>query len=155
MRIIFGSIFFAVVLSGCAGPKFTASPITETIDTEIVIVNDKATRDGFEDRLEKWIADNDYKYVIVPDGSKHDLEKVTLEYVGHWGWDLALYLKQADINAYYKGQRIGEVNFKAPNTLNGNKFGDASERIGYMMDILFGKKTVEEGNKLLNPPPKK
>ena len=63
MKVLFSTIFFAVILSGCAGPKFTATPITETIGTEIEIVNDKATRDGFEDTMEKWIVNNDYKYV--------------------------------------------------------------------------------------------
>jgi len=94
---------------------------------------------------------NNYEYVVVPDGSKHDLDKVTLEYEGNWQWDLALFLSAANINAYYKGQRIGEVVYEAPNNLNTNKFGNAAERIGYMMDILFGLKTLEEGNQLLNP----
>jgi len=39
---------------------------------------------------------------------------------------------------------IGEVEFKAPNSGNLDKFGDDDKRIKSMMEILFGQQTVEE-----------
>ena len=155
MKNLFGILLLSVILSGCAGPKYTANPIKEEIKAEVVIVNDKETRDGFQNRVESWVDQHNYEYIAVPEGTKYDLDKVTLEYVGVWRWDLALFLEQASINAYYKGQRIGDVNYRAPNNLNGNKFGNADERIGYMMDILFGQMSVSEGNSLINPSTKK
>ena len=141
----------SILLSGCAAPKYSGNSIKQKIAniTNIEIINDSATRPGFQKSMEGWLRNNNFKYVVKPDNSSHNLEKLTLEYEGHWGWDLALYLNNAHIEAFYKGQRVGKVEFKAPNSLNGKKFGNAEERIGHMMSILFNKKTVTEANKAL------
>ncbi|MGV2987635.1 Sbal_3080 family lipoprotein [Vibrio sp. E150_011] len=141
----------AITLAGCGSPRYTASavPITN-VKPDVVIVNDSATRSGFQETMEDWLHEHNYSYIVVPDRSKHDLNKLTLEYEGHWGWDLALYLKNAEINAYQGGQRVGEVDFKVPYTANPNKFGDASKRIGFMMDTLFGQMSPEQATKAAN-----
>ena len=102
--------------------------------------------------MESWLRSHDYTYTISPDSSKHDLDKLTLEYVGYWTWDMALYLENAEIEAYHNGQRVGEVKYRVPNTLNGNKFGNGAERIGYMMDVLFGELTINQANEMVNTP---
>lgn len=140
-----------LILAGCGAPRYTGSSIPEpTTEVDVVIVKDAETREGFLNTMETWLQDNDYTYTVVPDKSQHDLDKLTLEYEGHWGWDLALFLKQAEINAYQNGQRVGEVEFKVPYTANPNKFGNATKRIGFMMDTVFGKKTAEEATKAAN-----
>ncbi|WP_213864899.1 Sbal_3080 family lipoprotein [Vibrio crassostreae] len=140
-----------LILAGCGAPRYTGSAIPEpTTEVDVVIVKDAETREGFLNTMETWLQDNDYTYKVVPDKSKHDLDKLTLEYEGHWSWDLALFLKQAEINAYQNGQRVGEVEFKVPYTANPNKFGNAAKRIGFMMDTVFGKKTAEEATKAAN-----
>ncbi|WP_373960426.1 Sbal_3080 family lipoprotein [Vibrio gigantis] len=140
-----------LILAGCGAPRYTGSSIPEpTTEVDVVIVKDAETREGFLNTMETWLQDNDYTYTVVPDKSQHDLDKLTLEYEGHWSWDLALFLKQAEINAYQNGQRVGEVEFKVPYTANPNKFGNATKRIGFMMDTIFGKKTAEEATKAAN-----
>ncbi|CAK1723050.1 Sbal_3080 family lipoprotein [Vibrio gigantis] len=140
-----------LILAGCGAPRYTGSAIPEpTTEVDVVIVKDAETREGFLNTMETWLQDNDYTYTVVPDKSQHDLDKLTLEYEGHWSWDLALFLKQAEINAYQNGQRVGEVEFKVPYTANPNKFGNATKRIGFMMDTIFGKKTAEEATKAAN-----
>lgn len=149
-NFILASISIAV-LSGCGSPRYTATPIeTSVSNIEVVIVDDRETRDGFQETMELWLQENNYKYTVSPDGSRHDLNKLTLEYEGHWGWDLALYLKNADINAFQHGQRVGEVKFKVPYTANPNKFGDGATRIRYMMDTLFGQITADEATRKVN-----
>jgi uncharacterized protein YcfL len=141
----------SIILVGCASPRYIGNAIPQTdIKPEVVIVQDKETRAGFLKTIETWLQEHNYAYTVVPDNSNHDLSKLTLEYEGHWGWDLALYLKQAEINAFQGGQRVGEVNFRVPYTANPNKFGDASTRIGYMMDTLFGQITPEQATKAAN-----
>ncbi|MBY7730173.1 hypothetical protein JHW46_07370 [Vibrio splendidus] len=140
-----------LILAGCGAPRYTGSAIPEpTTEVDVVIVKDAETREGFLNTMETWLQDNDYTYTVIPDKSQHDLDKLTLEYEGHWSWDLALFLKQAEINAYQNGQRVGEVEFKVPYTANPNKFGNATKRIGFMMDTIFGKKTAEEATKAAN-----
>ncbi|MGR5543781.1 Sbal_3080 family lipoprotein [Vibrio sp. PNB22_2_2] len=144
---------FSFILVGCGSPRYTGNSVPGTNSKpEVVIIKDNETRIGFLDTMELWLQENNYTYVVVPDRSKHDLDKITLEYQGHWGWDLALYLKSAEINAYQAGQRVGEVHFEVPYTANPNKFGDASKRISFMMDILFGQMTPVQATKAANSP---
>lgn len=141
----------SMTLVGCGSPGYVGNAIPETnLKPEVVIVQDAETRSGFLKTMETWLQEHNYSYTVVPDKSKHDLSKLTLEYEGHWSWDVALYLKQAEINAFQGGQRVGEVKFKVPYTANPNKFGDASTRIGYMMDALFGQMTPEQATKAAN-----
>lgn len=141
----------SLTLIGYGSPRYTGSsvPITN-IKPEVVIVQDNDTRAGFLDTIKVWLQDNNYSYIISPDNSKHDLNKLTIEYEGHWGWDLALYLKDAEIKAYQGGQRVGDIKFKVPYTANPNKFGNASKRIGFMMDTLFGQMTPDQATKAAN-----
>lgn len=141
----FTTLFLIASLTACAAPKFNASPV-QNINAPIVIIEDNKTREGFLQSIKNWLNQNGYDFVTSLDGSKHDHEKITLEYEGHWGWDLALYLKDAEIKAYNDGQRVGEVTYKVPYTANPNKFSVASERISNMMNLLFGKISVQEVN---------
>ena len=151
MKKVLWCVFFIVFLAGCAGPKFSGSAIEPLNNAGIVIVKDNDTRNGFLETIERWLDNHNFEYVVVSDNSKHQLDKLTLEYVGRWSWDLALYLREARISAYHEGQRVGEVEFKAANSLNFNKFGNAEKRISYMMDALFGERSVNEINEKLLP----
>lgn len=141
IRFLLVAIIVSLV-SACAAPRYTGTQISnDVIDKkpEVVIVKDEATKQGFLDTIEKWLAKNNYSYKVEKEGSRHELEKLTIEYVGHWKWDLALYLSEAKIEAFHQGQRVGEVDYRAPNSLNTNKFSNAEERIEYMLEVLFGR----------------
>lgn len=148
----FAFILSLTVLAGCAGPRISGNAIPSEIissDPEILSINDAETRDGFQRAVESWLSKNRKKYTVKPDYSKHEPDKITLEYEGKWGWDLALYLREAEIEAFYKGQRVSSVSFKAPNSLNANKWGNAEERINLMLDVLFGKLSAAEATQEL------
>ncbi|MCF6325611.1 MAG: Sbal_3080 family lipoprotein [Gammaproteobacteria bacterium] len=135
-------VFMLVLMSACAAPRYAGKAISfEDIGSvpEIVIIEDEATKKGFLDTIKEWLIKNNYKYIVKSNDSSHELDKVTIEYVGYWKWDLAIYLSAAKIEAFHNGQRVGEVNYNAPNSLNMNKFGNGAERIEYMLEILFGK----------------
>ena len=137
-------------LTGCVGPRYTGSSIENIETVDVVILHDASTRAGFQEAMESWLKGHGYQYTVAPAGSKYDLDKINLEYFGKWQWDLAIYLSEASITAYTKGQKIGYVQFRAPNSLSPNKFGNAEERIRYIMDVLFKKLTIDEANKLIN-----
>jgi hypothetical protein len=144
-------LFLIISLAaGCAGPKYNGSVIEDVGSVEIVIINDIETRSGFQNAMVDWLFSHKYKFAIVPDGSEHDLDKLSLEYVGLWSWDFAIFLADARITAYHKGQKVGEVTYKASNNFNANKFGDGAKRVKRMMDVLFGKITTDEVNNTAN-----
>lgn len=155
MRRIVSTVFLAIVLSACAAPKYSGSGLDRsTVQDvpEVVVVRDDATKRGFLEAIEQWLKDNGYEYTVAPDGSRHDLDKLTIEYIGYWKWDLAIYLSRAEIEAFHEGQRVGRVEYRAPNTLNTNKFGTGADRIAHMMDVLFGKTSAEEATQAVNAP---
>jgi len=55
MKIFFTILLFCLALSGCATPKYTATPIHEKISEKIVIINDRDTRVGFQDAVKGWV----------------------------------------------------------------------------------------------------
>ncbi|KOO14344.1 hypothetical protein AKJ18_13630 [Vibrio xuii] len=154
MKKLFALGLAVSTLVGCGAPRYSGHSVPDTNQKpEVVIVKDNATRSGFLATMEQWLQEHEYTYTVVPEQSQHDLDKLTLEYEGRWSWDLALYLSDADIQAFLSGQRVGKVEFNVPYTANPNKFGDASERIGYMMDTLFGLMTAEQATKIVNSTP--
>ncbi len=151
MKKIIISIFAVLLLSGCAGPKFVANPINEVNrTTEITVVQDNATREVFLDTIESWCLDNSYECNVVPDRSKHVPEELTINYVSKWSWDLSTFIADAKVKAYKNKTLVGEVEFKAPNSLNTAKYGDDEKRIEAMMQLLFGSMTEADANKKLS-----
>lgn len=143
-------LFFALLTTACAAPRFSGNSIPNELSIErpeVVLIENSKTRDGLKQAIEAWLKKNGYKYAVVSDDSKHDHEKISIEYVGFWRWDLALYLSAAEIEAFHQGQRVGKVSYKAPNSLNTKKFSNAEQRIHYMLEILFGKLTAAEASK--------
>lgn len=149
MNKLFPSIivFTSLILSGCVSPKFTGSAIPENILTakpQVLVINDAETRDGFQHAVEGWLDSEEIQYVVKPEGVEHDPQQLTIEYVGYWSWDLALFLSRAEIEAFYQGQRVSKITYNAPSTLHTAKFGDAEERIKLMLDVMFAHKSLEE-----------
>lgn len=143
------SLLFTLVilLSGCVSPKFTGSAIPENILTakpQVLVINDAETRDGFQHAVEGWLDSEEIRYVVKPEGVEHDPQQLTIEYVGYWSWDLALFLSRAEIEAFYQGQRVSKITYNAPSTLHTAKFGDADERIKLMLDVMFANKSLQE-----------
>ncbi|MCG9751877.1 Sbal_3080 family lipoprotein [Vibrio brasiliensis] len=134
-----------VLLAACAAPKYTVEPISEENQSkEITIVKDNATREIFLDSMQEWCLDTAHKCTVVSDGTTPKSSELTLTYVSRWSWDFRTFIADAKVKAYKNSKKVGEVEFKAPNSANSDKWGDDSKRIIAMMDLLFGKQTVSE-----------
>ncbi|MCF7495625.1 Sbal_3080 family lipoprotein [Vibrio sp. L5-1] len=138
------------LLAGCSAPKYAGNALPEANNIEnITIVEDVKTRSIFLDSMLDWCLNNQVKCKVVADGSEHNPEDITLDYVSRWSWDFRTFVADAKISAYQDQQRIGNVEFKAPNSGNLSKFGDNMERIKAMMDILFDKKTSTQATQMI------
>ncbi|MGO1191716.1 MULTISPECIES: Sbal_3080 family lipoprotein [Vibrio] len=116
----------------------------------MTIIKDDATRAIFLDTMQEWCLDNAKRCKLVPDGTHPKSSELTLMYVSRWSWDLSSYIADSRINAYKDELKVGKVEFKAPNTLNSDKWGDDRKRILMMLDLLFGKKTPQKHSQKLN-----
>lgn len=138
-------------LTACASPKYTATPIeAEHKSTAITIVKDDDTRAIFLDSMQEWCLDTAHKCTVVTDGTQPIPQELTLTYVSRWSWDFRTFIADAKVNAYKNNKKVGEVEFKAPNTATTTKFGDDSKRIESMMKILFGDQTVSEAQEKIS-----
>jgi len=151
VRKVYSFIFIVMFLTGCAAPKFHV----ESIDgydklMPITIVRDDATRGIFLSTMETWCLDKGVDCSIVPDGTKHIDDDLTLDYVSRWSWDVTTYISDSTIKAYKNKKRVGTVTFNAPDSLDFDKFGDDDKRIDMMMKLLFGEITEAEANKKLS-----
>ncbi|MFA0441423.1 Sbal_3080 family lipoprotein [Vibrio sp. 10N.222.51.C12] len=134
-----------VLLAACAAPKYTAEVIPEDNQSkDITIVKDDATREIFLESMQEWCLDTAHKCTVVSDGTPPESSELTLTYVSRWSWDFRTFVADAKIKAYKNSAKVGEVEFKAPNSANSDKWGNDSKRIIAMMDLLFGKQTLSE-----------
>lgn len=119
------AVAVVVLLAGCSAPKYSGNALPDANNIEnITIVEDVKTRSIFLDSM--------------------------LDYVSRWSWDFRTFVADAKISAYQDQQRVGNVEFKAPNSGNFSKFGDDMERIKAMMDILFDKKTAAQATQMIS-----
>ena len=133
------------LLAACAAPKYSVEVIPEEHQSQdVTIVKDDATRTIFLDSMQEWCLDEAHKCTVVSDGTPPESSELTLTYVSRWSWDFRTFIADAQIKAYKDNKKVGEVEFKAPNSLSSKKWGDDSKRIITMMDLLFGKQTVSE-----------
>ncbi|WP_105901918.1 Sbal_3080 family lipoprotein [Vibrio gangliei] len=134
-------------LAACSAPKYTVTPIPEPqITKEITIVKDDATRPIFLDTMQEWCLEYAHRCKLVADGTLPNPSELTLMYVSQWSWDLSTYISDSRINAYKDERKVGEVEFKAPDSLNSDKWGDDRKRILMMLDLLFNMTTVNEAD---------
>ncbi|MDA0128218.1 Sbal_3080 family lipoprotein [Vibrio sp. MarTm2] len=133
------------LLAACAAPKYTVDPIPQDKQSkEITIVRDDATRDIFLQSMQEWCLDNAHRCKVVNDGTPPEAPELTLTYISRWSWDFSTFIADANIKAYKNDQKVGNVEFKAANNSNPDKWGDDRKRIMAMMDLLFSLSTPEE-----------
>lgn len=145
--------FLPLLLVGCAGPHYAGSAIRGSDwskGTSIALVRNDAAGKPFHDAIEVWLKGHGYAYKVVPAGSKPDPDGLTLEYSAAWGMDLAeMYIRKGAISASTLGKEVGRVEFSSPNSLNTKKWGSPEQRVGYMLDVLFGKMSEDQANQVV------
>ncbi|MGL6314296.1 Sbal_3080 family lipoprotein [Vibrio sp. WXL103] len=147
-KVIAASV--ALLLTGCAAPKYQGSAIDhENPNNQVTIIKDEATRDIFLTTMLDWCDANQYTCKVSHEGTEQDEDELTLDYIAKWSWDIATFIGEARISAFHEGERVGNVTFSAPNNANLNKFGDDEARISAMMDVLFGLSSSEQATQLI------
>jgi hypothetical protein len=152
LRILGASAIF-IFLCGCAAqPNFRGSeiePAALEARPAIVVVRNEGTKEGFLDTIGAWLTAHGYSYTVVPEGTKYDLDKLTLEYTGFWRWDMRIYLDSARIDAFHSGQKVGRVEYKVP-AMSRSRFSVAAERVDCMMATLFGRMSMTAATERIN-----
>ncbi|RCU49602.1 hypothetical protein DU002_11850 [Corallincola holothuriorum] len=138
-------------VTGCATDKGVT--YLEQVNVEpgakIVILKDEPTRESVLPVLVKWFKDNGYDSTVVMAVSESTPDDYVFSYRAWWGWDIATYMKDVEMTVNKNGERLGALNFDALQYGGFGKFGDAEQRLQILLDVLFGKITVDQANEQL------
>lgn len=152
MKIINKAIATALIIliSACTSNKgVTELTQLQTPVKKVTIVRDADTRASVLPVLEQWFYDNSIKYDVVNSHQETEKNSNILTYKAWWSWDIATYMRKADLQLSNEGIPLSIVKFDALQYGGFGKFGNAEERLKILMDVMFAKISEEEANKKL------
>jgi len=159
MKII-SALIIALLMTGCATNKGLVSfdKVDENalrlhqVDKgpiEIAILRDGPTRETVLPILISWFNENNYKVSVIEAMSDAATEDNVFKYRAWWSWDMALYMRKAEMSLVSDGKISGSLQFDALKYGAFGKFGNGEQRLKILLDALFGKIAKEEANQML------
>lgn len=133
------TLIAAVAISGCS-IKQTVTPATLSAELapEICMIPALNLRAGFTSAYQASLVEKGFRTRLMAPGSSADRCALATTYIGRWGWDLALYMKYADIRVYEQGRQVGQAEYDA--RWGGgrlDKFISAEDKITELTHQLF------------------
>lgn len=133
------TLITAIAISGCS-IKQTVTPATLSAELapEICMIPALNLRAGFTSAYQASLVEKGFRTRLMASGSSPDRCALATTYIGRWGWDLALYMKHADIRVYEQGRQVGQAEYDA--RWGGgrlDKFISAEDKIAELTHQLF------------------
>ena len=145
-------ILLTVAMTGCVAVSNKGVTQLQQFKEDsktVAILEDEPTRNGVLGVITKWFSDNGFNSSVIQSASEVKPDDYVFSYRAHFGWDLAIYMRTAALKVKSKGKTLGALNFDALQYGGFGKFGDTEKRLRILLDVLFGKITREEADKLL------
>jgi hypothetical protein len=147
------SLFMLVsvfAISGCS-IKQTVTPATLSAELapEICMIPAPNLRAGFTTAYQASLAEKGFRTRLMTPGSSPSRCALSTTFIGNWGWDLALYMKYADIRVYEKGRQVGHAEYDA--RWGGgrlDKFISAEQKIAELTHQLFPRGAADIGGRM-------
>ena len=139
-RTIRTSIFVLLlgVVNGCS-IRQTVKPVELTGQSmEICILKNEKVRQGFLDAYTDALKAKSVQVRTLGESASLNECTITSTYTANWAWDLAMYMKYAEIKVYRSASLVGEAVYDA--TWGGgrlDKFINAETKIRELVDELF------------------
>jgi hypothetical protein len=131
-------VLLSGVINGCS-IRQTVKPVELSGQPmEICIIKNEKIRPGFLDAYTDALKAKSVQVRTLDDGASLNECTITSTYTAHWGWDLAMYMKYAEIKVYRSPALIGLAVYDA--TWGGgrpDKFINAENKIRELVDELF------------------
>ena len=126
------------VLGGCS-IKQTVKPVVLTGQpAEVCIIRNEKVREGFIQAYIEALKAKNIQVRTLDGGASFNECYLASTYNAHWGWDLALYMRYAEIKVYRAAALVGEAVYDA--TWGGgrlDKFIIAENKIRELVNELF------------------
>ena len=129
----------AMAISGCS-IKQTVRPATLSTELvpEICMIPALNLRTGFTAAYQASLVAKGFTTRLMAPGSSPDRCAIATTFTGNWGWDLALYMKYAEIHVYERGRQVGHAQYDS--RWGGgrlDKFISAEKKIAELTHQLF------------------
>lgn len=141
------TLIAAVAISGCSiKQNVTPAALSAELAPEICMIPALNLRAGFTSAYQASLVEKGFRTRLLAPGSSPDRCALATTFIGRWGWDLALYMKYADIRVYEKGRQVGQAEYDA--RWGGgrlDKFISAEQKIIELTDQLFPNGAADLG----------
>ncbi|WP_312679853.1 Sbal_3080 family lipoprotein [Stutzerimonas nitrititolerans] len=124
---------------GCS-IKQTVDPaqLSPTLQPEICMIAAPGVREGFTHAYGAALQSKGFTLRQLPAGSSPSRCPLSTTYTGTWRWDVALYMRYAEIGVFEGGKRVGRAVYDARSGGGRlDKFIDAESKIHELADELF------------------
>ena len=124
---------------GCS-IKQTVDPaqLSPTLQPEICMIAEPGVREGFNHAYGAALQAKGFTLRQLPAGSSPSRCPLSTTYTGTWRWDVALYMRYAEIGVFEGGKRVGRAVYDARSGGGRlDKFIDAESKIYELADKLF------------------
>jgi hypothetical protein len=132
------NLLLAAVTSGCS-IKQSVKPVDFSGQAmEVCILRNEDVRQGFLDVYTDALNAKKLKVKLLPETASLNECTTTSTYTARWAWDLALYMKYAEIKVYRSAALAGEAVYDATwGAGRLDKFINAENKIRELVDELF------------------
>ncbi|MDT3718383.1 Sbal_3080 family lipoprotein [Pseudomonas oryzihabitans] len=132
-------ILLAALLGGCSIKQQVApAELSAASSSEICTIPAVGLRSGFNTTYVNALQQKGFKVRPLSAGSNPGECELSTTYTATWGWDLALYMKFADIRVFQNGRQIGQAVYDSRwGSGRPDKFINAENKINQLADELF------------------
>lgn len=103
-----------VALGGCSIKQHvTPAEMSVELEPEVCMIPAPNLRPGFTTVYQRELVKLGFRTRLMTPGSNPGRCTLATSYTGNWGWDLALYMKYADIRVYEQGRQVGYAQYDA------------------------------------------
>lgn len=125
----------APLLVACSSVQ-KVDPVTSHSGEKVCIVENSDVREGFLSAYRRAVEAKGLEVLVVPATSGTGVCPLTSTYTANWHWDLAMYMRHAEISIYRDGQPAGQAMYDA-HTAGMSKFINADEKIQELVNQLY------------------
>lgn len=155
MNKIIAMGFSIILVTGCSSIEVVdVMPLDRKLHNpnSLIVINnpDVHKNDFVTDVFERWSRENGIKYILSYKGDVDATGEYVLDYNVGWHWDGVNYINDAEMTLTYAGRQVGHTDLDSHGLLNFDKWQDDSRKLRLTLDSLFGIKTVEQVNELLD-----
>ena len=125
----------APLFAGCSSIQ-KVDPVSGGTPEKLCIIKNPKVRDGFLNAYQAAAQARGISVQVMPEGSAFNACPLTSAYTASWNWDLALYMRYAQITVYRDGRAAGVAEYDA-HTAVFSKFINADQKIQELVGQLF------------------